>query len=190
MSTPRPSESGLKPTALNSTPVGVSRLTSWTAIGQPATEPLRRAGRRLGEGTRDPTPGHRKGSADVTAASDTQEGHTREARGSCASGPCPTDGVRAGIPPLRTQPRWLATAHSLVPRAMAPAHFRGRAEPGDHGGDNTSTLFGQAWLILNPLLLVRRVLHPGGDHSPPERSGLLRPSHQWVVRIPAGEHFH
>ena len=37
---------------------------------------------------------------------------------------------------------------------MAAAGLRSRDEQGHHAGANTSTFFGQAWLILNPLLLA------------------------------------
>jgi teichoic acid transport system permease protein len=101
--------------------------------------------------------GHREGSVAVTAASDAQEGHTQD--GHTQEGRARVDRARerefepvyhhygphrAGLPPLIPYFRELWRRRAFAAE-MSRATMRSA---------NTSTFFGQAWLILNPLLLA------------------------------------
>ena len=118
----------------------------------------------------------------MTAASDAQEGSTQEGRARVGRaretefepvyhhyGP-----HRAGLPALIPYFRELWRRRAFAAE-MSRATMRGA---------NTSTFFGQA-ADPQPSTARRCVLHPGDDHSPRERSGLLRPSHPGDIRIPA-----
>ena len=61
---------------------------------------------------------------------------------------------RAGLPPLVPYFRELWHRRAFAAE-MSKATMRGA---------NTSTFFGQAWLVLNPLLLAGRLLPAGDDH--------------------------
>ena len=72
---------------------------------------------------------------------------------------------KAGLPPLVPYFRELWHRRGFAAE-MSKATMRGA---------NTTTFFGQAWLILNPLLLAGDLLPAGHDHPGPARPAVLRP---------------